>query len=124
MACRITELVLDCHDPRTVAEFWSQVLDYEIVDANDDESQIEIAPPAGTPSPISLLFVRSDDPKHDKLRLHIDLSPTDRDQSEELARLERLGAKHIDIGQGQQTWVVLSDPEGHEFCLLAGRAEP
>jgi hypothetical protein len=124
LACRITELVLDCREPRTVAQFWSQVLDYPIIDESEDGSQIEIGPPPGTPSAITLLFQRSQDPKRDKLRLHIDLTATDRDQHEELARLEQLGARHIDIGQGRQSWYVLADPEGHEFCLLAGRVEP
>ena len=122
MACRMTELVLDCRDPHGLARFWSQVLDYRIVD--EDEDTAEIAPPEGTPSPVTLLFSRSDDPKKDKLRLHIDVSATDRSQDEELARLLQIGARQIDIGQGEQTWYVLADPEGHEFCLLRGRAEP
>jgi hypothetical protein len=32
----------------------------------------------------------------------------------------RLGAVEVDIGQGEQTWHVLADPEGNEFCLLRG----
>ena len=56
-----------------------------------------------------------------KDRLHIDLSPHGCDQATELERLLALGAKRIDIGQGEQTWVVLADPEGNEFCLLRGR---
>jgi len=122
VACRMTELVLDCHDPHRVAEFWSRVLGYPIVDR--DEDAVEIAPPDGSPSPVTLLFSRSDDPKRDKLRLHIDVNATDRSQHEELSRLLELGAKPIDIGQGEQTWHVLSDPEGHEFCLLRGTVEP
>jgi len=122
MACRITELVLDCRRPRELARFWSDVLGYRIVD--DSEDVVEIAPPEGSPSPVTLLFQRSDDPKRDKLRLHIDVSPTDRDQRDELARLVGLGAKEIDIGQGEQPWHVLADPEGHEFCLLRGRVAP
>ena len=35
-----------------------------------------------------------------------------------MARLEALGARRADIGQGQPTWIVLSDPEGNEFCVL------
>jgi len=42
--------------------------------------------------------------------------PNDRDA--EVARALALGATHIDIGQGTQTWVVLADPEGNEFCIL------
>ena len=30
-----------------------------------------------------------------------------------------LGARHVDIGQGDESWVVLADPEGNEFCILA-----
>lgn len=122
MACRITELVLDCHDPELLAQFWAQVLGYRVTDR--DETGVAIGPPEGTPSPVELLFSRIDEPKTAKLRLHIDVSPTDRDQAEELARLEQLGAKHIDIGQGEQTWYVLADPEGNEFCLLRRRVQP
>jgi hypothetical protein len=118
----MTELVLDCRDPHGLARFWSQVLDYRIVD--EDEDTAEIAPPEGTPSPVTLLFSRSDDPKKDKLRLHIDVSATDRSQDEELARLLDLGARHIDLGQGEQSWYVLVDPEGHEFCLLRRTVAP
>jgi hypothetical protein len=118
----MTELVLDCRDPHGLARFWSEVLGYRIVD--EDEDAVEIAPPEGTPSPVTLLFSASDDPKNDKLRLHIDVNATDRSQDEELARLLELGAKQIDIGQGEQTWYVLADPEGHEFCLLRGTVEP
>jgi catechol 2,3-dioxygenase-like lactoylglutathione lyase family enzyme len=122
MACRMTELVLDCRDPGKLARFWSEVLGYRIVHEEPDD--VEIAPPPDTPSPVTLLFQRSDDPKHDKLRLHIDVAATDRTQEEELARLLGLGATHIDIGQGEQTWYVLADPEGHEFCLLRGTVQP
>lgn len=122
MACRITELVLDCHDPELLAQFWAQVLGYRVTDR--DETGVAIGPPEGTPSPVELLFSRIDEPKTAKLRLHIDVSPTDRDQAEELARLEQLGAKHIDIGQGEESWYVLADPEGNEFCLLRRRVQP
>lgn len=122
MACRITELVLDCHDPELLGQFWAQVLGYRVTDR--DETGVAIGPPEGTPSPVELLFSRSDDPKNCKLRLHIDVNATDRDQAEELARLEALGARHIDIGQGEQSWYVLADPEGNEFCLLRRRVQP
>ncbi|WP_445186728.1 VOC family protein [Pseudonocardia sp. Cha107L01] len=60
-----------------------------------------------------------------KLRLHIDVNPTDRDQEEELERLLSLGARKVDIGQtGEESWHVLADPEGYEFCLLRRRLDP
>jgi hypothetical protein len=32
--------------------------------------------------------------------------------------LEARGARRVDIGQGDETWVVLADPEGSELCVL------
>jgi predicted enzyme related to lactoylglutathione lyase len=55
-----------------------------------------------------------------KNRLHLDLRPDD--QVAEVARLELLGAKKIDIGQVDSpecTCVVMADPEGNEFCVLS-----
>jgi hypothetical protein len=37
-----------------------------------------------------------------------------------VARLEALGATRVDVGQGDDvSWVVMADPEGNEFCVLA-----
>ena len=73
---------------------------------------------------VPLLFIRDPSPKLQKLRLHIDVNATDCDQEAELARLVALGARHTDIGQGDVSWYVLTDPEGNEFCLLKERVEP
>ena len=65
------------------------------------------------------------DPTPGKVRLHIDLNPTDRDQDAELGRLLDLGATRTDVGQsGGESWYVLADPEGNEFCLLRSRLDP
>jgi hypothetical protein len=61
--------------------------------------------------------------KTTKNRVHIDVRPIGANQDEELQRLLELGATRVDIGQGEQSWVVLADPEGNEFCLLAGRLD-
>jgi hypothetical protein len=45
------------------------------------------------------------------------------DRDDEVARLVALGARQVDVGQGDAPWVVLADPEGNEFCVLPGRAE-
>jgi len=66
-----------------------------------------------------LLFARVPERKTLKNRLHLDFRPGDRDAA--VARLLSLGAAHVDIGQGEQSWVVLSDPEGNEFCVLSSR---
>lgn len=39
----------------------------------------------------------------------------------EVERVMALGATPVDIGQGEQSWVVLADPEGNEFCILSSR---
>jgi hypothetical protein len=57
--------------------------------------------------------------KTHKNRLHPDFRPDDRDA--EVERLLALGARRVDIGQGEQSWVVLADPEGNEFCILSSR---
>jgi catechol 2,3-dioxygenase-like lactoylglutathione lyase family enzyme len=125
MACRITELVLDCHDPERLAAFWCEVLGY--VELERVEDSIEIGPREaglGGPQP-TIIFDRTDEPKRAKLRLHIDVNATDRDQPAELERLLAAGAKPVDVGQtGAESWHVLADPEGNEFCLLRRRVDP
>ncbi|WDZ86696.1 VOC family protein [Micromonospora cathayae] len=122
MACRITELVLDCRDPELLARFWCEVLGY--VELDRDDGDIEIGPPGvgfGGPQP-TIILSRSDEPRAGKLRLHIDVNPTDREQDAELERLLAAGARPVDVGQtGEESWHVLADPEGNEFCLLRRR---
>jgi catechol-2,3-dioxygenase len=115
MALRITELVLDSHDPERLATFWCDVLGWSVLDRRSHE--IEIGPHDDS-SAATLVLYRSSDPKRGKLRLHFDLRPTDGDYSVELARLHALGALPADVGQGDAPWAVLADPEGNEFCLL------
>ncbi|MFF9851002.1 VOC family protein [Streptomyces litmocidini] len=126
MACRITELILDCADPERLAAFWSGVLGYVEIGREDDGS-IQIGPPGavlGDPQP-TLLLSPSSDPRRGKLPLHIDVNPTDRDQDAELERLLALGARPADVGQDDSvSWHVLADPEGNEFCLLRTRIQP
>ncbi len=126
MACRVSEVVLLAADPERLATFWAEVLGYVEVGREDDGS-IEIGPPGtgfGGPQP-TMIVTPSDTPKAGHLRLHLDVSPTDRDQGAELERLLALGATPVDVGQGPDaTWHVLADPEGNEFCLLRRRLAP
>jgi catechol 2,3-dioxygenase-like lactoylglutathione lyase family enzyme len=124
MACRISELVLDCRDPELLAAFWCEVLGWVVLDRADDG--IEIGPESGFGGPQpTLVLSPTDEPKRDKLRLHLDVNPTDRDQPDELTRLLALGARPADVGQsGTESWHVLADPEGNEFCLLRRRLDP
>jgi hypothetical protein len=106
-------LGIDCADPAALARFWAEALDYE-VQPSDDPGEIVVSPKTGTGT--SLGFFRVPEGKTVKNRLHLDLRPED--QAAEVERLIGLGATHVDIGQGSQTWVVLADPEGNEFCVL------
>jgi hypothetical protein len=127
---RLTEIVVDCHDPAAQATFWANVLGYQV---HPGDHWVEVAPweqePADlaeqvrqAPSVPTLVFVPVPEGKTVKNRLHLDVSPIDRSQEAEVERLVGLGARHADVGQGTQTWVVLADPEGNEFCVLRSLA--
>ncbi|GAB4100383.1 VOC family protein [Sinomonas halotolerans] len=123
MSCRISELVLNCADPELLAAFWSDVLGY--VELDREDGAIEIGPPEGFGGlQPTLILSPSTDPRTGRLPLHIDVNPVDRDQDAELERLLALGARPADVGQtGSESWHVLADPEGNEFCLLRRRLD-
>ena len=117
MVSRFSELVIDCADPDRLAEFWCQVLGYQITEKGDEG--VQIAEESGAMP--TLFFATVPEGKTLKNRIHIDVSPRDREQDEEVARIEVLGARRIDIGQGEVSWVVMADPEDNEFCVLRSR---
>ena len=98
--------------------FWSKALGWPLVWDQDQETAIRS--PHGGPKitwggpPYA--------PKTGKYRLHFDLAPpAGGDQQAEVDRLISLGATRVDIGQGDVDWVVMADPDGHEFCVLTPR---
>jgi predicted enzyme related to lactoylglutathione lyase len=113
---------LDTTDPHRTASFWQEALGWRRTYDTPDEVVLE--PPAGSPQDgvaPDLLFVRVPEGKTVKNRWHPDLRPTD--QAAEVARLEALGATRTDVGQGDDvSWIVMSDPEGNEFCVLRSLA--
>ena len=108
-------VVIDAADPARLSRWWAEVLGYRVLD--EDENDVIVGKAEGV-YPI-LYFSRNNDPKQGKNRLHLDISPEDRDA--EVERLLDMGARHVDIGQGERSWVVLADPEGNEFCVLRSR---
>jgi hypothetical protein len=117
MSLRLWTLVIDAHDPHTLAHWWADVLHWKILSEDADEVVVT-TPDERFPG---LLFGRAPDDKVVKNRIHLDFVPDD--QAVEVARLLRLGASHTDVGQrGDEGWVVLADPEGNEFCVLSARA--
>ena len=109
------QIVVDSDDPHRLARWWAEALGYEIVHEAPDEVEIRRSPDELP----GLLFGACPDPKTVKNRLHLDLRPDD--QEAEVERLVDMGARPVDIGQGDVPWVVLADPEGNEFCVLAAR---
>ena len=113
MENRIVSLVIDATDAELLAQFWAEVLGWQVVDRGSYGVSIGVN---GRPFEIDFRFV-PDGPKLAKNRLHLDVKPVNRDQAAELSRLVALGARQADVGQGDRNWVVLADPEGNEFCL-------
>ena len=110
------QVVVDSIDPRGLARWWANALGWVVTLDTEDEAEIR---PAADRIP-GLVFVPARTAKVDKNRLHLDFRPVD--QEAEVARLIGLGATLADIGQGDTPWVVLADPEGNEFCVLAASA--
>jgi predicted enzyme related to lactoylglutathione lyase len=109
------QMVVEARDPAALGRWWLEALGWVLV--NDDPEEFEIRPTEDRLP--GLLFVSVPEPKTIKNRLHLDFRPDDRDA--EVARMLALGASPADVGQGEQSWVVLADPEGNEFCVLSSR---
>jgi len=124
MGSALTEIVVDCEDPKRVAEFWGEVLGWPVTEVEEQGFYWLSSTGDYTPSMPMLVFAPVGEPKTVKNRLHIDLAPSGCDQAEELERLLGLGACKVDVGQGDAPWVVLADPEDNEFCLLGRRVDP
>jgi predicted enzyme related to lactoylglutathione lyase len=118
MTLKIQCVTVDAHDPDALAAWWAEALGYTVKDMEDDDEAAIIPHDRGKDP--AILFIRVADAKSVKNRLHLDLTPDDRDA--EVARLTAMGATRVDIGQsGDESWVVLADPEGNEFCVLQAR---
>ena len=119
LGIRIQCVVVDARDPAAQARFWSEALGWRVTHETPQESVIE--PPQGSPAvdvAPDVLFVRVPEHKATKNRLHLDLRPDD--QERDVDRLLALGATPAHVGQtGDESWVVLADPEGNEFCVLS-----
>ena len=114
---RIQCLCIDTADPVRIASFWESVLGWRRT--WQEENQVCLEPPEGSPEDgiaPDLIFLKVPEGKTVKNRLHLDLRPAD--QSAEVARLEALGARRASIGQGDVSWVVMTDPDGNEFDVL------
>jgi hypothetical protein len=125
MTSYISHTTVDSSDAYAQSRWWGEVLDYV---ENPDDPNLpghEECPITSRDGRHHILFIQVPDAKQVKNRIHFDLRPVEGTRDQELARLIELGAKPIDDlrrpdGTG---WMVLSDPEGNEFCILRGQAE-
>jgi predicted enzyme related to lactoylglutathione lyase len=115
MPARLHHIVIDGHDLPGLARFWTQPLGWTVL--SERETEIVIGTDEHAPPGICLMPVT--DPKTVKNRVHLDLTCSAADRDQEIDRLLALGARRADIGQtGEESWTVLADPEGNEFCVV------
>jgi predicted enzyme related to lactoylglutathione lyase len=115
MPLALHHVVVDAHDLPRLAAFWAEALHWRVLSAR--EREVVVGPEVD--APVGLCFMPSPDAKVVKNRLHLDLTTTADDRDAEIARLLSLGATRVDIGQkGEESWDVLADPEGNEFCVV------
>lgn len=119
MASVLSEISFDCANPVLLARFWCEVLNYRVFE--EEAGLVSIGPQTQEVFPVVLTFVQVPEGKAVKNRLHLDVSPREIEQQQEVDRLLALGASYADVGQDEDaSWVVLADPEGNEFCVLSG----
>ncbi|MFF6793819.1 VOC family protein [Streptomyces filamentosus] len=112
----IAAVVVDCADPREMARFWGEAMDWTVHEVTDEQATMRSAQGVGP----YLEFLRTPDTKSVWNRVHLDVRPYPGDDpATEEARLRALGATDPGIDRSAISWTVLADPEGNEFCLLA-----
>jgi predicted enzyme related to lactoylglutathione lyase len=112
----IAQVVVDCADPRAMTRFWDEAMAWTLHEVTDDHAVWRSAKGVGP----YLEFRRTLGVKTVPDRVHLDLVPgPGDDKAAEVDRLRALGAADLDVGQGDVPWTCLTDPEEHEFCVLA-----
>ena len=115
MAVRLHHVVVDAHDLPGLARFWAQALGWRVL--SERAREVVIGPDES--APIGMCFMPVPETKTIKNRVHLDLTTGADDRDAEIERLLRLGARRVNIGQtGEESWTVLADPEGNEFCVV------
>ncbi|HAC17070.1 MAG TPA: glyoxalase [Dehalococcoidia bacterium] len=112
-------MTFDCHNPLLLAEFWSAVLEYETENWPVIDGATSKPRDGGV---LHIAFIKAPEAKTAKNRLHLDIQPVDGAMESEVERLVELGATRIDVfNEPSETWTVMNDPEGNEFCVLKPR---
>ena len=112
MIGRLDEVVIDCHDPAHLAEFWQRLLGGYVV--RQSHEWVALEPPTG----ITVSFQLVPEEKTVKNRVHLDLVAPD------IQPILDAGATLLRARDDEIYWNVLADPEGNEFCLLRRQVPP
>ncbi|MFH8990046.1 VOC family protein [Streptomyces sp. NPDC017940] len=123
MSTRLVQITMKAQDDSALGRFWAQALGWGVDSEGPGVTNLE---PLGfsypAPEAVCIDIVARPEPKTVKNRVHLDLATTSAaHQAELVARLEDLGARPADVGQGEVPWTVMADPEGNEFCVLEPR---
>lgn len=113
MSLRLGSVVINCANLDQMTAFWSAALDFRVgpVSPGGDFRTL-----AGDLLQLSLQLART--PVAARDQMHLDLYT--REQSEEVSRLLALGATFVRHNEDpDDNYVVLTDPEGNEFCVCA-----
>ena len=117
MASIVKSVTFDAADARALATFWAAVLGSDVdEDSTADKAFVEAAGWGGP----NIWFIRVPEAKTAKNRVHFDLRAPGT-MAAEVARLERLGATFV---RQDETHTVMQDPQGNEFCVEPGPANP
>lgn len=117
MAVEIKTINIKCVDPGLVARFWLDLLGYEVIP--NHTTSIQAADPSGH-GPEILFAPWNKDDIPARSRMHFDIRPDDQDY--EVERAVSLGGRQVeDARDAGKSWVVMHDPEGNAFCILASR---
>ncbi|MDT0444598.1 VOC family protein [Streptomyces johnsoniae] len=115
MPLSVHHIVVDAHDLPSRARFWAAALRWRVL--SERERDVVIGPDEA--APVGMCFMPAVGTKQTKNRLHLDLTTTAGDRDAEIDRLIALGAEEVDIGRtGKESWTVLADIEGNEFCVV------
>jgi len=111
-------VVWDAREPRLLGRFWEAALGGETLADAPDVFETRVVVDGGPA--LDYCFQQVPEPPAEPVRLHLDLRGAEQ-QRQVVDRLLGLGARHLDIGQGDVAWVVLADPEGNAFCVMEPR---
>jgi hypothetical protein len=110
---RVGSIVINCADLETMSKFWSRALDLTPGPITE-EGRFQVL--GGDRVNVSLQVAQT--PVTARDQMHLDLYTEE--QTEQVARLMKLGARVLRHNSDpDDDFVVMTDPEGNEFCVCA-----